>query len=126
MVRDPRMRGEQKAAALPCVKLPCDFTYSIRRGYGSAGAGHADGGTQRPRIIFPSSHFSNDKLAVASPPDESDISYARPSRARRQGCAGPISEVTMRTTRQGFTLIEILIVVIILGILAAIVIPNFS
>ena len=32
----------------------------------------------------------------------------------------------MRTTRKGFTLIEILIVVIILGILAAIVIPNFS
>ena len=32
----------------------------------------------------------------------------------------------MRATRKGFTLIEILIVVIILGILAAIVIPNFS
>jgi general secretion pathway protein G len=31
-----------------------------------------------------------------------------------------------RTTRPGFTLIEILIVVIILGILAAIVIPQFS
>ena len=32
----------------------------------------------------------------------------------------------MRASRKGFTLIEILIVVIILGILAAIVIPNFS
>ena len=32
----------------------------------------------------------------------------------------------MRNTRSGFTLIEILIVVIILGILAAIVIPQFS
>lgn len=32
----------------------------------------------------------------------------------------------MRTNRRGFTLIEILIVVIILGILAAIVIPEFS
>ncbi len=33
---------------------------------------------------------------------------------------------TYRTTRKGFTLVEILIVVIILGILAAIVIPQFS
>ena len=33
---------------------------------------------------------------------------------------------TIRKTRSGFTLIEILIVVIILGILAAIVIPQFS
>jgi general secretion pathway protein G len=33
---------------------------------------------------------------------------------------------TTRSTRKGFTLIEILIVVIILGILAAIVIPQFS
>src|SRR5437762_13968021 len=31
-----------------------------------------------------------------------------------------------RTTRKGFTLVEILIVVIILGILAAIVIPQFT
>ena len=31
-----------------------------------------------------------------------------------------------RTTKKGFTLVEILIVVIILGILAAIVIPQFS
>lgn len=34
--------------------------------------------------------------------------------------------MTARYTRKGFTLIEILIVVIILGILAAIVIPQFS
>ena len=32
----------------------------------------------------------------------------------------------MRRTRKGFTLVEILIVVIILGILAAIVIPQFT
>jgi len=34
--------------------------------------------------------------------------------------------VVRRTTRKGFTLVEILIVVIILGILAAIVIPQFT
>ena len=35
-------------------------------------------------------------------------------------------EYATRSARRGFTLIEILIVVIILGILAAIVIPQFS
>src|SRR3954467_3068651 len=37
-----------------------------------------------------------------------------------------LEELVMKTQKSGFTLVEILIVVIILGILAAIVIPQFT
>ena len=87
---------------------------------GHVGAGTGDGGWDGSETIGRNSGEGRSEVGVKARREDIVL------RSRPCGAARGSARILIRSSRAGFTLVEILIVVVILGILASIVVPQFS